>query len=317
MFRMKRDVVASFPEQIKSAGRLGTPLTLTEYSDVVICGMGGSAIAGSIVEDYMNSYAQIPVRSCYDVLPRSTSEDSLVVIISYSGNTHEMTALYEQAKKKTENIAIITSGGVLAKKRPLQKVIVPEGFAPREAFAYLFIPLLRILGVSYDEKKIVKTLLTVDHTSAKHIANQSTHKTPLFYGPKTCYRSVMYRWKTQFNENAKFIAHSGVFPEANHNEVEAMDTTRFTCVLLKETDDYMPAETFLKPYIVPIKGTDLLSRLFYAIHFGDWVSYYAAEKKKRSGAISHIDFVKEYYARKKSTGKKQAKKGDTAKKVKK
>ncbi len=294
---MDEDLMKSFPEQIKDAERFGTPLTLTDYSDIVICGMGGSAIAGFLLEDYLKPSSKIPLRATYDVLPASTSDETLVIIISYSGNTKEMLTLYEQAKKKTGNIVLITSGGILAKKRPLQKVLVPSGFAPRDAFAYIFIPLLRVLGVSFDTESIIQTLSEMDHDLARRIARQALHKPPLFYGPKTSYRSVMNRWKTQFNENAKGIAHAGVFPEANHNEIEAKDTTRFTCVLLKESQEYIPAEAFLKPFIVFLKGDDALSRLLYAIYFGDWVSLYAAKQKNRTSAIPHIDFVKDYYTR--------------------
>ena len=41
---------------------------------------------------------------------------------------------------------------------------------------------------------------------------------PLIYGAGPL-AAVAYRWKTQFNENAKMHAFSHAFPELDHNEI--------------------------------------------------------------------------------------------------
>lgn len=289
----------AFIEQIKDASRLGKKVNLKNISEIVICGMGGSAIAGTVLSDYAKGKLALPLLVAQETLPKFVRDTTLVFVISYSGNTQETQALYKAARKKTKNIIIITSGGELGKQEASQVISIPQGFQPRDAFAYLFFPLLKCLGLSFPKRELYATLRSIDMKSVRDVARAAKRKIPLIYGPSSQYQGVVYRWQTQCNENAKLIAHSTTFPEANHNEVEAMDATEYAPILLKETDEFMPAETFLKPTIVRLKGKSLFSRMIYGIHFGDLVSFELAHLLKRNRQVAHIDFVKEYYARKK------------------
>ena len=85
---------------------------------VTILGMGGSALSGEILRDWLADFIKMPIELCRDYhLPNYTDEDTLVIAVSYSGNTEEtMNAYLEAIEKRCMTIAI-TSGGLLKEFR--------------------------------------------------------------------------------------------------------------------------------------------------------------------------------------------------------
>jgi glucose/mannose-6-phosphate isomerase len=61
-----------------------------EYSNIILGGLGGSAIGGDLVRSYLGNELAVPfeVVRGYD-LPVSATAETLVIISSYSGNTEE------------------------------------------------------------------------------------------------------------------------------------------------------------------------------------------------------------------------------------
>ena len=144
----------------------------TNPSNVVICGMGGSAISGDIVKVLFGDKIPITVVKDYTVpsfvpndtpptvpsfVPNDTPHtvqthlccpsESLYIIVSYSGNTIEAIECLNQAMKITNNIVAITSGGKIKEivngKYPC--IDLPAGFPPRAAIGYLFFSILKVL----------------------------------------------------------------------------------------------------------------------------------------------------------------------------
>src|SRR3989344_8846255 len=126
-------VLQKFPDQIDDSLALGDKIKISkEVRNIVIAGMGGSGHAG----DLFAAYAQhiklsIPVFVARDYnLPAFVDKTSLIFIISYSGNTEETLAAFDEALAKKAQIVVITSGGKLQKiaeglKLPL--VLLPPG----------------------------------------------------------------------------------------------------------------------------------------------------------------------------------------------
>ena len=84
-----------------------------EIRNVLICGLGGSGIGGTIVADIITRDVNIPIASTKDYdIPNFVNEYTLVVANSYSGNTEETLYALEKCQTKGAEIAIITSGGV-------------------------------------------------------------------------------------------------------------------------------------------------------------------------------------------------------------
>jgi glucose/mannose-6-phosphate isomerase len=107
-----------FPSECKKAYDLALafnlPSHLSDIDNVVIPGMGGSAIGGDLVSSVAGLESKIPVqvfRGYY--LPYYVNHRTLVISSSYSGNTEEVLSCFEQGLNLGVQNLIITSGGKL------------------------------------------------------------------------------------------------------------------------------------------------------------------------------------------------------------
>ena len=138
-------VIKDFPKQCREALSLPKGTSVSgEISNIVVTGMGGSAIGGDLLKIYLSN-TNIPVYVNRDYkVPSFVDENSLVFAVSYSGNTEETLSAYQDAYGKKAKIIGIASGGKLADE--CNKVVkVPSGLQPRAALGYLFFPMLGIL----------------------------------------------------------------------------------------------------------------------------------------------------------------------------
>lgn len=292
-----------FGKQCRTA--LGLPRGMVvkkPISNVVVLGMGGSAIGGDILKSYLQ-HAGMPVTVSRSYsLPPGVGKDTLVFALSYSGNTEETLAATDQALKKTDKVIAITSGGKLAKS--VKKVIaIPGGLPPRCALGYLFFPMLGVIQNSgvvqvtneeLEETLSVLTQIEATKDRAQQLARQHIkEKTPLIYAPEL-FRPVAMRWKTQINENAKSPAFFNTFPEMNHNEIEGFFRTRpqeYCVIMIRDRKEHPEVrrrmdvtrdllEEHLEVQEVFTKGESLLCRMLSSIYLGDMTSYYLALYKR-------------------------------------
>lgn len=210
-----------------------------EIKNVVVLGMGGSALAALVLKSWLKDSLRIPVEVCrtYD-LPGYVSSNTLVIASSYSGNTEETLSGLEQAEEVGAVLGIISAGGKLveeANQDNIAYVKLPENFQPRMAVTYNLRALTSLLvnfGIVGSEKldEIASTkdwleqecnswkpeVDTADNL-AKQIALAAVGKTPVFYGGSLT-GPAAYRFKISWNENAKNVAFYNELPEMNHNE---------------------------------------------------------------------------------------------------
>jgi len=291
-------VIDTFSTQIKQAVELVKGRAISgEIANIVVCGMGGSAIAGDILQSLMRN-TNMPVFVCRDYqIPSFVDEYSLVFLISYSGNTEETLSCLKQAKEKQAKIFAITSGGKLAEQ--VDKAIsIPPGLQPRAALPFLFFPLLGLLsnaGILNTNVEDVNELLEIikDTESlkdqAKEIAKKIKEKTAIIYASPT-FAPAAYRWKTQINENAKQPAFSNSFSEMNHNEIagyQFLNREEYISIFVRDDKDnerikkrFDVAKEVIDRKIdiieIKTKGQSLLARMFSTILLGDYVSYFLA-----------------------------------------
>src|SRR5512136_3194124 len=141
------DGLARFPEQIKESlaiAEAAERFSFLKIDNVVIAGMGASAISGDILSSLFRDKLDVPiiVNREYD-LPKWVNKDTLVICISYSGNTIETLSSFKIASQKKCKIICISTGGKLqdfAEKRGVPFVKIPAGIQPRAATAYLLFP---------------------------------------------------------------------------------------------------------------------------------------------------------------------------------
>jgi len=290
-------VIKDFPKQCREAFSLPKGISVSgEISNIVVLGMGGSAVGGDLLKIYLGN-TNIPVFVNRDYkAPKFVNENSLVFAVSYSGNTEETLSAYQDAYGKNAKIIGITSGGKLADE--CEKVIkIPSGLQPRAALGYLFFPMIgvlhntNIIRVKNDElNDMINTLKNTDkfNSEGEALAKKLKGKIPIIYASEAL-GAVAFRWKTQINENAKMAAFYNVFSEMNHNEIagyKGMDR-KFVAVLIRDKYDNERIkrrmdickgimEMTANVEEVQTKGDSLLARMFSAIYLGDFVSYYLA-----------------------------------------
>jgi len=287
----------SFPEQIKEGIKLGNKLKLKKYNKILVCGMGGSGIPGYILRDLL----EIPVfiSQSYDI-PKFIDNNTLVFIISYSGNTEETISMYCHAQRKTNNIVIITSGGVLAEENNV--ILVPSGLQPRHALPYLFFTIWSALG-NKDVKNLISLLKRFDTNKPKDLAKKAYNKIPAVY-VDSIYSSIAQRWKENINEDTKRLVFANVLPEMDHNEIEGDFSKTCPIVIHDENDIYRLKKRInltakiIKANTVILKGKTKLERLFYGIYFGDYFSNYLAQMYHENPLkYRHIEKLKELMRR--------------------
>ena len=280
----------------------------------IICGMGGSAISGDILHDYLANRVDFPIITIRNyTLPKYVNENSLVFIISYSGNTEETLHALKESLERGALIIAISSGGKLkefCKKLQIPHILVPANLAPRAALGYLFTSLLitlQELGLiePVDEEitemievlKILRDEISIktplENNVAKQIALKCFNNIPVIY-INSQYKSVAKRYKTQINENSKTPCKIDFFPELDHNEIVGWEcpietSKKFICLLLRTTDEIEAIKTrieltksiVLKEKLVDVieiyaRGESKLSQIMSLIIIGDYISLYLA-----------------------------------------
>ena len=108
--------------------------------NIIICGMGGSAIGGDFVKTVLFNELTIPIHINRDYnLPKWTDSNSLIIVCSYSGNTEESISCLKQSINLGISPLIISSGGYILNKaitNSYSYVQLPLGIQPRAAFGY-------------------------------------------------------------------------------------------------------------------------------------------------------------------------------------
>jgi glucose/mannose-6-phosphate isomerase len=148
-----RVYIENFTGQLKEALSISENIHFgfqkQDIQNIVIAGLGGSGIGGSIVKDLVFASCPIPITSCKDYnLPHFVNKNTLVICNSYSGNTEETLEAYAQAKKKGALIFCISTGGRLieiAKADNFPFITFPGGNPPRACLAYSLVQVLVLL----------------------------------------------------------------------------------------------------------------------------------------------------------------------------
>ena len=289
------------------------PKSYSHCDNVLIAGMGGSAIGGDLLNDclYKEQAPPIIVRRDYK-LPYHISNKSLVIASSYSGNTEESISACQDALNKGAKVIVLTharDGALsrLADKARLPKMFVESEGEPRSAIGYcLLMPLAimqslkMITSKDQDVLEAIQVLSTViqrlkssipaTNNPAKILAGQLFNKLTVIYGAEHL-SGASRRWETQINENAKTMAFSGTIPEIHHNAVEgfgspkglknkmaivllnAMGLTERTKSRYTITRDLLQSAT-ISNYTVDGIGKGVLAQLLSSVVFGDYTSYY-------------------------------------------
>ncbi|HUJ84940.1 MAG TPA: hypothetical protein VLV84_04980, partial [Candidatus Acidoferrales bacterium] len=111
--------------------------------NIILAGMGGSAIGGELLKDYTRETAQVSIEISREYnLPAYAGKNTLVILASYSGDTEETLSTFVDALKRRCMIYCVSSGGALnkyAEKLNLPHLQVKSGMQPRAAMPYMLL----------------------------------------------------------------------------------------------------------------------------------------------------------------------------------
>ena len=215
-------------------------------SNVVVAGMGGSALGADVVLHLFKDSLTVPMLINRDYqLPNFVDHHTLLILSSYSGNTEEVLACAESAKEKNAQIAIISAGGQLsqlakdnqypsffieAKHNPSQQ--------PRMAVGYSIMAFINILSAAkllkFEENQLLEVIDTINRVTeeskvevsqeknqAKLLAFLNLERRPILVGAEFL-EGALHTACNQFNENAKIFADYKIIPEINHHLLEGL-----------------------------------------------------------------------------------------------
>lgn len=330
------DFLEQFPDQIQNAWEISqrSPHPHIQPENAVVCGMGGSGISGELLQQFVHDRAEIPIHpNRFYELPQWVNSNTLVVLVSFSGNTEETLSCYEDARQRNAVCIAVTSNGELEKKarEDGETVInIPPNLPPRCAAGYLFVPLLILLSNVSDtpaptekdyKETCEKTLELTDEFSpdgeenrALEIARRLEGTLPIIYGSSPLTGVLAQRFKNQLNENAKMFATWNLIPELHHNEIMAWDyfnesPVQFNVFFLRDGAEHPRVQQrfeitreILKPNVNRIeeiqgRGDSRLARFFTLMLYTDYISYYLAILRgKDPVAIGPIEQLKQELA---------------------
>ncbi|MEB3328040.1 MAG: SIS domain-containing protein [Candidatus Sericytochromatia bacterium] len=302
--------VHALPDVLTAAFERGAacPLPLQAPTQLLVCGMGGSAISGDLVRTWALAEAPLAVTvQRGDGLPAHAGPSTLACFLSYSGNTGETLGALRQALARRVPAVVITSGGEaaqLAAEAGAPVVALPPGWQPRAALGDLLGALLGVASqiVGFPRPDVAGAVAAVQGVRtrcephvptaanpAKQLAVALAGKVPFVLGATPTTEAVALRWKCQLNENAKLTCHLGLLPEFTHNDIvnlSAQPQPQLALVSLEDpTDSAFVARQrahaldLLAPglgglHTVEGEGRDGLARQLSLVHLGDWVSVY-------------------------------------------
>lgn len=333
--------IAGLPEQIRKAVAIGESvnLAINRYrgvTNIIICGMGGSAIGGDLARSLLADSLSAPIHICRNYrLPQFADKKSLVIGSSYSGNTEETLAAFDTAMTKQCRLLVMTTGGKLgeiASEHKLPMAKLPTGLQPRAALGFSFVPLMVMfhkLGYSpfppadflaladFLENRL--PLLGVEKPSddnpAKQLAMKLYGRIPIIYSGPDLTDAVAIRLKGQISENGKMLAFANQFPEFNHNElvgwkVIAAFRDFLRVIMIRDSEDNprvaarmeivkkLITDEKVDVYELHSDGKSRLERMFSLIQLGDFASFYLAVLNKVDPTpVKAIDTLKNELAR--------------------
>jgi glucose/mannose-6-phosphate isomerase len=279
-----------------------------QASGLVVCGMGGSGIGGSLAAAALGDRLSKPllVVRDYELAPW-TPPDHAVLCMSYSGNTEETLACFAAAEALGGARVVATTGGALAdaaRAAEVPVVGIPSGIQPRAAVGYMFAfaaEAATTTGVALGMRTEIDAAAAAIEAEgeglverAAELAAQIEGSTPVIYGADLT-APAAYRWKTQVNENAKQPAFTHELPEMDHNEIVgwegAPDAGRFTAIFLTDSDQHprqrqraeLTAELIdagaERVLTIEAGGETRTQRLLSLVMLGDLVSLHLAARR--------------------------------------
>ena len=328
-------LLEQMPKHFSEGLRRGRMTGLPRFSprNIFVCGMGGSAIGGDLLCEWLSTQSEIPcgVLRSYSVPPH-LGKESLVIVASYSGNTEETLCMLEEVRKRRAKTAVISSGGQMAQlsgTHDIPYARLPTGMMPRASLGFMLGAMLGIVertGVASVEKQFEEALRVMESTGAscrpgnptvenpaKRLAHELFGYVPVIVGYGLS-RPVAKRWANQINENSKSLAFNSEIPELDHNEIVGwmrdsrskgfsavfLDNEQGNKALIKRVEATKRMVSKVAPmHSVMSVGLSPLAQIMSLVLVGDYVSIYLGILRKEDPSSNEpIDDLKAVLSKK-------------------
>jgi glucose/mannose-6-phosphate isomerase len=294
-----------------------SPLPTFSFRRLLFCGTGGgSRSACDLVRAALweSCPEPFPIFQGYG-LPGFVNKETLVFVLSHSGDTEEAISNLQAALPLTRQLVIISGGGALeetARKEGLFHIHVPLGMEARSAIGYLTITLLVLLERLFSlptlfVPEVWETLaleregLCEDVPLERNVAKQAAltihGRIPFIYGSDGFTDAVAERFRRQLAENGKTLSHTNRIPAMHHDEIVGFEDASWhhslrqhvLAILLRDLAEerrlakrfVMTAEVLREKGVSvlemrPLTAGNRLTRLFSLVQQVDYVSIYCA-----------------------------------------
>jgi glucose/mannose-6-phosphate isomerase len=313
------DAAAAFPEQLARAldvsRRSADGAALPQHEDIaniVLVGAGAAGQAGALVLEAVGPTIPVPVvvHRGYGV-PNFVDESTLVVAISFDGQTSETLEAAQDALADGAMVVCVSGGGALhawALANDLVHLpVMPDAPVERAAIGSLAVPVLVLLdrvgmypgAEAWIEAAIIQATvrrneLITEENFARRLARQLGRAFPIIYGGNGPGGTAADYWKAQFNQNAKVAAFSNQVPELTHDEIAGWgqdgDVTRqiFQVFMLRHDFEHPQVSSRLAAveevlvevvgavHVIEAAGDGILAQLLDLELIGQFVSLHAA-----------------------------------------
>jgi len=296
-----------------------------EFNDIdhiVFAGMGGSGTIGDVFSSILSKNdIHTSVVKGY-LLPKTVDENTLVVVSSISGNTHEPLTILENSKNSQAKFIVFSSGGMIkeyALKNKMNYQEIKMEHSPRASLPkYIFSMLKTLESVIPVKKSDVLDTISKMEIVRKNISSNNLNENntalnlakwitgfPVLYYPWGL-QSAAIRFKNSLQENSKLHVVTEDVIEACHNGIVSWErNSNMQPILIQGHDDYFKTIErwkILKEFFrdrkikfFEIKSVDgnILSKIVNLVYLLDYASiYHAVLKKIDPSPVNAIDFVK-------------------------
>ncbi len=309
--------IDGLPDQLQEAWRLGSTLPLPQLApvrNIVVAGMGGSAIGADLLASYLSDTLQVPffVQRDYGLPAFAAGNETLLVASSHSGNTEEVLSAFQQGLKNGCQLMAVCTGGKLEAKATEAGVPVwkfAHSGQPRTAVGFSFgliLALLTRIGLVQDPHselqdavEVMKALQSNVGAAVPLLKNPAKRQAGQLFDRHVTFFAggfmspVARRWKTQFNEVAKTFTSFEPIPEADHNTLAGIInpvsniTREFSFFITASADNPRNQLRMEKTRAIMMlegvgtdvfhaKGETRLAQMWSSILYGDYLAYYLA-----------------------------------------
>ena len=281
------------------------PIDFGRIDHIVFAGMGGSGAIGDMLSSILSkTNIHVNVVKGYH-LPQTVDSNTLVVVVSVSGNTIESLSVLDSAYNNKSKIIVFSSGGKLLEyciKNKIEYRIIPQYHSPRASFTSYLYTILNVLQSTLQIKKqdIFESIKKMEELSKKINSSNLTDDNPsinlakwikdisVIYYPYGL-QSAAIRFKNSLQENIKMHAFTEDVIETCHNGIVSWERkSTIQPILIEGQDDHVATKErwiILKEFlqqnkieykeILSLNGS-IISKLINLIYLLDYSTIYKA-----------------------------------------